>query len=126
MNLSKRNKTEIIYEFEDKTSFIILKKKWYNRLWKKYVFVFIYSKNLEVLSSRYLDPLSTVTFLTTLEITQLSESLREILKVQRSFLKRLERMIEEHSKVFSSEREDLVRVSPNLDRSWFVLLFIYQ
>uniref|UniRef100_K1PMS6 Protein still life, isoform SIF type 1 n=1 Tax=Magallana gigas TaxID=29159 RepID=K1PMS6_MAGGI len=68
-----------------------------------------YVKNLEVLSSRYLDPLSTVTFLTTLEITQLSESLREILKVQRSFLKRLERVIEEHSKVFSSEREDLVR-----------------
>lgn len=77
----------------------------------------IYAQNLEILSSRYLDPLSTVTFLTTLEITQLSASLREILKVQRLFLKRLERVIEEYSKVFSSEREDLVRVSPILDRS---------
>lgn len=68
-----------------------------------------YVKNLEILSSRYLEPLSTVTFLTTLEITQLSDSLREILKVQRSFLKRLEGVTAEHSKVYTSEREDLIR-----------------
>lgn len=68
MILSKRNKIEIIYEFEDKILFIILKKKWYNRLWKKYVFVFIYFKNFEVLFSCYFDLLFIVIFLMILEI----------------------------------------------------------
>nr|XP_022287817.1 protein still life, isoforms C/SIF type 2-like isoform X1 [Crassostrea virginica] len=65
-----------------------------------------YVKNLEILSVRYLDPLSTVTFVTSLEIRQLSENLQEILRVQRLFLQSLKDEISKHSHVFTCDDPD--------------------
>ncbi|XP_048767210.2 protein still life, isoforms C/SIF type 2-like isoform X2 [Ostrea edulis] len=68
-----------------------------------------YVKNIDILAVRYLRPLSTETFLTTMEIQQLSASLQEILNVQRDFLQSLESVMAKHRDVYTSEDSRIVR-----------------
>ncbi|XP_062609728.1 rho guanine nucleotide exchange factor TIAM1-like [Saccostrea cucullata] len=68
-----------------------------------------YVKNIDILARRYLHPLSTETFITTMEIKQLSASLQEILQFQRAFLQGLESVMDKHSDVYTSEDEKVIR-----------------
>ena len=55
-----------------------------------------------------------MTFVTSLEIRQLSENLQEILRVQRLFLQSLKDEISKHSHVFTSDDPDGLGVDTNI------------